>query len=95
MNSDKVCLLVRVEGIVQGVGYRAWVARTAKGLGLKGWVRNRQDGSVEALIQGDKATIDGMLERCRTGPRMAVVSSVETSQAEVEPLNDFSIRPTE
>ena len=58
---------VRIEGRVQGVGYRAFVEHNALALGLEGWVRNRRDGSVEAIFQGPDDNIDEMLGRCRVG----------------------------
>ena len=67
---------VRIEGRVQGVGYRAWVERTAQGLGLEGWVRNRRDGSVEAVLAGPAEAVADMLARCRQGPRLAEVAGV-------------------
>jgi acylphosphatase len=69
---------IRVLGRVQGVGYRAWVEDTALTLGLKGWVRNRRDGSVEAVFQGEPGRVAEMLKRCAEGPRMARVTRVET-----------------
>jgi acylphosphatase len=65
-----------VIGRVQGVGYRAWVQQEAATRGLSGWVRNRRDGSVEALFSGEATVVDAMTEACRSGPRMAVVENV-------------------
>ncbi|MBL8701120.1 MAG: acylphosphatase [Alphaproteobacteria bacterium] len=67
---------VFVAGRVQGVGYRAWTEATARELGLDGWVRNRADGRVEALFAGAPAAIDGMLQACRRGPRLARVDGM-------------------
>src|SRR5512143_2270186 len=67
---------VRVEGRVQGVWYRGWVAQEAIRRGLAGWVRNRSDGSVEALFAGPKPAVDVMIEACWRGPPSARVSSV-------------------
>lgn len=67
----------RVRGKVQGVGYRANVAATAQGLGLVGWVRNREDGSVELSAEGPRAQLDALLDGCRVGPRFARVDSLE------------------
>ena len=72
---------VIVRGRVQGVGYRAWVEREAQARRLSGWVRNRRDGSVEALFSGDAMAIDAMIEACRSGPRMAAVEDVTASDA--------------
>ena len=59
---------VRIKGRVQGVGYRAWVETTAFALGLRGWVRNRFDGSVEAVFQGPPEKVAKMLRHCEEGP---------------------------
>ena len=62
---------VRIEGNVQGVGFRNWTQRLAAQLGLGGWARNRRDGSVEALFCGPAAAIEEVIGRCRMGPRSA------------------------
>lgn len=69
---------ILVEGRVQGVGFRAWVAREATGRGLSGWVRNRRTGAVEAVFQGPQATVAGMVEACRRGPPAARVDALYT-----------------
>jgi len=72
-------ILVRrvvVEGFVQGVGYRDFVRRAALRLGVSGWVRNRADGSVEALVAGPPADVERMLAEMRRGPRGATVTSL-------------------
>lgn len=66
-----------ITGRVQGVGYRASCARQAVGLGLTGWVRNRWDGAVEALFEGEAAAVARMVEWCWEGPMMADVTGVE------------------
>ena len=71
-----------VKGRVQGVGYRAWAARHAETLGLAGWVRNRADGVVELMIDGDAAAVEEMLRACRRGPRLAEVAEIEEEIAE-------------
>jgi acylphosphatase len=75
-NEPSRSVRVRIEGRVQGVGYRYWVERTAGRLGLAGWVRNRRDGSVEAVFSGPPDAVGDMLERCRHGPPAAGVTSV-------------------
>ena len=67
---------LRITGRVQGVGYRLWAARTATSLGLRGWVRNRSDGAVEALVTGPRERVAAMIEACREGPRGARVAEV-------------------
>lgn len=85
---------VRIEGRVQGVGYRLWMQRTAIERGLRGWVRNRRDGAVEAVIEGSETEVAAMLEACRTGPRSAVVERVEIV-ADVEGgFTRFEVRET-
>jgi acylphosphatase len=85
---------VRIEGHVQGVGYRAFVERNALSLGLDGWVRNRRDGSVEAVFQGPDAAIDEMLRLCRQGPPASAVANVETIGEGVGAFTGFDVRPT-
>jgi acylphosphatase len=68
---------VRVIGRVQGVFYRAWTGQTARALGLAGWVRNRGDGSVEAVFSGSVEAVAAMIEKCRQGPPAARVEKVE------------------
>ena len=72
-----VLRLVIVRGRVQGVGYRAFVEREALAFGLEGWVRNRKDGTVEALFAGEEAIIDAMIELCRRGPFNARVDQLD------------------
>jgi acylphosphatase len=71
-----------ITGRVQAVGYRAWVTRTARNCGLRGWVRNRTDESVEVLIAGDEAAVSGMIEACRRGPALARVDKVDIQPAD-------------
>jgi len=72
---------VIVAGRVQGVGYRAWVEREALARHLFGWVRNRSDGSVEALFSGEAIVVEAMTEACRSGPHMAVVQNIAIADA--------------
>lgn len=83
---------VRIEGRVQGVGYRAWTARRARGLGVAGWVRNRSDGSVEAVLQGEAHAIERMLADCRVGPPGALVHAVSILGEVEEALVGFEVR---
>lgn len=85
---------LRIHGRVQGVGYRAWTVATARALGLSGWVRNRSDGSVEALVAGDAADVAALAERCRQGPPAARVDRIEQSDAPAEMFDGFEARPT-
>ena len=70
-------LKVRITGLVQGVGFRAWTERQANALGLSGWVRNCENGDVEALFSGSQESVQAMLALCREGPRHARVERVE------------------
>ncbi len=75
---------VVISGRVQGVSYRAWTEREARARGLAGHVRNRHDGSVEAVFSGPEAAVDAMLAACREGPPGARVTDVAaTGRAEV------------
>jgi acylphosphatase len=85
---------LRVSGRVQGVGYRAWAIEMAERMGLRGWVRNRADGSVEALVTGDDAAVAAMIAACRDGPFAARVSSVAVSEAEDDGSEGFRPRAT-
>lgn len=85
---------LRIEGRVQGVGYRAFVERQAIGLGLTGWVRNRHDGSVEAVLQGTSGTVDAMIDLCRTGPAASRVDRVEVVGEGVGAFDGFKVMPT-
>jgi acylphosphatase len=71
------CVQVRVEGRVQGVGFRAWTVRRAVDRGLDGWVANRPDGSVEAIFAGPALLVDAMVAACKQGPRLALVSGIK------------------
>jgi acylphosphatase len=78
---------VTIRGRVQGVGFRYWTRRTATARGLEGWVRNRRDGSVEAVFAGDEKAVAAMIALCRRGPNAARVESVEENAAGPEALN--------
>jgi acylphosphatase len=84
---------VRVEGRVQGVGYRAFVEMNAAQLDLYGWVRNCHDGAVEAVFQGSKDAIDEMLRLCASGPPASRVDRIVKFE-ESGPFNTFEVRPT-
>jgi acylphosphatase len=73
---------VLIRGIVQGVGFRYWTRRTATARGLQGWVRNRRDGTVEAVFAGPAQAVTEMIALCRRGPDMARVDSVDEAPAE-------------
>jgi len=75
--ADKVRAHVLIEGRVQGVFFRASTRDEARARGLAGWVRNRPDGRVEAVFEGDKAVVENMLAWCQKGPPYAYVDQVE------------------
>jgi len=75
--ADKVRVHVLIEGRVQGVFFRASTRDEARARGLAGWVRNRADGRVEAVFEGDKTVVDNMLAWCRKGPPYAYVDHVD------------------
>jgi acylphosphatase len=91
---------VVIRGRVQGVGYRAWVEYTALDRGLEGWVRNRRDGSVEAVFAGPPEAVDAMVAACRHGPpgaRVDVMDELEASPAALAPRRPgerFSVLPS-
>jgi acylphosphatase len=85
---------LRITGRVQGVGYRAWVTLTARRLGLRGWVRNRADGSVEALVIGADDPVAAIIEACREGPFAARVTEVAVGDAADDGSDGFVPRAT-
>ena len=93
--SENARLHALIEGRVQGVGFRYFVEENAVALDLKGWVRNRWDGSVEVVAEGDRQSLEKLLSALRRGPRAAYVSDVrsEWSQATGE-FRNFYVRVT-
>jgi acylphosphatase len=83
-----------IAGRVQGVGYRDWMVQSATALGVSGWVRNRRDGTIEALVAGDTAAVEELLRACRRGPRAALVSSIEEDLADPPDAPGFVRLPT-
>lgn len=67
-----------ISGMVQGIGYRKWFLKEAEKLGITGWVKNRDDGSVEAVVSGSKKSIETLAARARIGPPMARVTDVRS-----------------
>ncbi len=98
--SSNIIRHVVVRGRVQGVGYRAFVEDEAIRLGLRGWVRNRRDGSVEAVFVGPRSDVEAVVEACRRGPFSAQVSALDQREGtEAEFLDgaesgSFSVHPT-
>jgi len=96
--SVTICHVV-IRGRVQRIGYRAWTEMTALELGLEGWVRNRRDGTVEALFAGSADEVAAMLEACRQGPPGARVEAIDRQEALPEHAalcqrGDFVVLPT-
>lgn len=73
---------LRIHGRVQGVCFRAWTEDEARARGLAGWVRNRSDGSVEAVFSGPEAAVDQMVAACRRGPPLAEVGRIDAEPAD-------------
>jgi acylphosphatase len=86
--------LLRIEGRVQGIGYRDWMLREATRLGVHGWVRNRPDGSVQALVAGEEGAVQALLIACRRGPLLARVDRIEETLAEDPAEPGFHRQPT-
>lgn len=82
---------VRVTGRVQGVFFRGWTKEQADALGVDGWVRNRPDGSVEALLSGDEQVVVSLIGRMRRGPPAANVTRLEANEATPAPGKGFAI----
>ena len=85
---------LRIEGRVQGVGYRWWAVAEAERLGLSGWARNRRDGAVEILAIGEAAAIDALERACASGPPAARVTAVRRTPAADDGSRGFAQRPT-
>ncbi|NLF54033.1 MAG: acylphosphatase [Thauera phenolivorans] len=88
-----VARLLRIRGRVQGVWYRASAVEQAQRLGLRGWVRNRADGSVEILVAGSESGIEDFLDWARIGPPKAQVSRIEIEAADPAEAGPFAQRP--
>ena len=86
---------VIVRGTVQGVGFRAFTEREARRLGLDGWVRNRRDGTVEAVLSGEAAAVERMLLALGVGPPGAAVVNVRSTDHAESVATGFATRPTE
>lgn len=89
--SDTRSVRLRIEGRVQGVGFRAFVEREATARGLCGWVRNRRDAGVEAVIAGPADLVEAMIEACRSGPPGARVDLVKVLGEPEPKIRDFVV----
>jgi acylphosphatase len=83
---------VVVHGRVQGVGFRYTVERAARSRGVAGWIRNRSDGTVEAVFEGQTEAVESLVRLCRDGPRGAYVERLEVVSEADESLEEFRIR---
>lgn len=94
--AETVAVQVVIRGRVQGVWFRAWTENVARDLCLDGWVRNRSDGSVEAIFAGPAPQVDRMIDNCHEGPPAAAVDGVTRTPVEAGPLIGlgFKKRPT-
>lgn len=98
--SEPIIRRVVIIGRVQGVGYRDWTQHVARDRGIEGWVRNRRDGSVEAVFAASVADVTRMIAACRKGPPSAVVEKIEEHDASTAELSlrgekGFAVLPTE
>lgn len=86
---------VRIYGRVQGVFFRNWAMGKARGLGVRGWVRNRRDGCVELVAYGEDEALEALVAACRSGPPAAEVERIEVEIAEGEgPPSGFRVTAT-
>ena len=94
MHEAVTALRLRIEGAVQGVGFRAFVGQQARALGLDGWARNRSDGTVEALVCGETRQAEALVAACMRGPAGARVTNIDLHKAEPPAEKGFRQRPT-
>jgi acylphosphatase len=93
-DDDVTTLRLRIEGSVQGIGYRFFAVDEARKLGLDGWIRNRSDGSVEALVSGPTKAVEAFVATCMRGPPGARVSNVDMHTADPPAERGFRTRAT-
>lgn len=89
-----ICRHLAITGRVQNVFYRDWLVEQALGIGITGWVRNRADGSVEAVVSGSSEMIDAIVARARQGSPASRVDNVVVSEAPAEIFDGFDKRAT-
>ena len=94
MSDDITSLRVHVHGFVQGVGFRDFLVMAAEAQKLDGWVRNRSDGSVEALVSGSTKAVEAFVGAATQGPRGARVRAVDLHNSEPPPEKGFKRRPS-
>ena len=85
--------VIRIHGKVQGVGYRFFATRVARRLGLKGNIQNNRDGTVDAVVEGEKSVIDDWIEELKEGPRYAEVTKIDQETKDFTGrLGDFDVK---
>lgn len=85
-------LHLTISGSVQGVGYRQWIKHKARQMGIVGWVKNRPDGAVESVMQGEKDSVASLVQRAWKGPFLANVSTIEIKEIpHQEHIADFVV----
>ena len=94
MTDEVITMNIRIEGDVQGVGFRDFAIREATARKLKGWVRNRTDGSVEAVASGPRTVVESFITACVTGPRGARVTAFNLMPTDAPDSLGFMRRPT-
>ena len=94
MTEDITTMRLVIAGRVHGVGFRAFVVREASALGLKGWVRNRADGTLEAVVSGADAQVKVMVGKCTRGPSAALVTHIDMESAPAPSEADFVAKAT-
>lgn len=85
---------LRIHGRVQGVWYRGWLVEAALAQAVDGWVRNRPDGTVEAVLDGEPEAVRAVIERCREGPKLARVTRIDEVPCSEQPRPGFVQLPT-
>ena len=94
MSGEIIAVRIRIHGRVQGVWYRGWTVDEANALELRGWVRNRRDGSVEALLIGPPTAVERMVQTCREGPPASRVERIEREATHDDGSVGFTQGPT-
>ena len=92
MQGSNLRVRVHIAGKVQGVGYRYFVQKNARELGLSGWVQNQTDGSVLAEFEGDSADVEQMITLCWSGPSMADVDSIDREELPLKNETEFRVK---
>jgi len=89
-----IARIILVSGRVQGVMFRDWTVQAARAIGVSGWVRNRTDGSVEVYAVGEAALVERLADRLREGSPASRVDRIDVAEAQLQPVDGFTQRPT-